>query len=104
MVRSVSTAKVTARVPGVPMKSIRNNTSKDEATMINCPIGEDLWKNADVDIKENVSENKSMMINYPMTFDVLEKMLQFQSLKLGGGQAFNTIQMPDRGRLPAPSD
>lgn len=62
---------------------IIGNSTKAQALMINGAIGEDLWKDlSHLEIRDNVAEDDSMMVNYAISMDVFEKLLSRQDARV----------------------
>lgn len=58
---------------------IIRNVTKEQAAMINAPIGKDLWTHISrLEIKDNRAEGDSMMINYAMTPEHFFKVMQLR--------------------------
>ncbi|KAF2501643.1 hypothetical protein BU16DRAFT_556120 [Lophium mytilinum] len=52
-------------------RTIRKNTTRQQALQFNAPIGTDLWKDLDhLNIHENTAEDQSRQFNYAQTMDV----------------------------------
>jgi hypothetical protein len=52
-------------------RRVLRNTARNQAFQVNCPIGEDVWKDIDrLVIEDNVAEDQSMQFNYGMSFDM----------------------------------
>jgi hypothetical protein len=62
---------------------IIRNVTKEQAMMINGPIGEDIWTHiSHLEIKDNRAEGNSMMINHATTPDIFFKLMSFQEKRL----------------------
>ena len=58
---------------------IIRNVTKEQAAMINAPIGKDIWTHiSHLEIKDNKAEGDSIMINYATSPDVFFKVMQLR--------------------------
>ena len=73
---SESPVPVPMRTRATTERIVKNNTTVSQALMVNGPIGEDRWKNINrLEIKDNRAEDTSTMVNYAMSLDVFEKIM-----------------------------
>jgi hypothetical protein len=62
---------------------IMRNMTKQQAVMINGPIGEDIWTHiSHLEIKDNTAEGDSMMINHATTPDMFFRLMDLRAKQL----------------------
>jgi hypothetical protein len=68
-------------------RRILRNTARDQAFQVNCPIGEDVWKDLDcLVIEENVAEDQSTQFNYGMSLEIALAFMDRQQAKTGNNR------------------
>jgi hypothetical protein len=59
---------------------ITRNTARDQALQINAALEEDMWKDINrLKIQDNVAENQSCQVNYPISRDIFSMVLEQQN-------------------------
>lgn len=67
----------------LPVKTeriITRNTARNQALQVNAALEQDMWKDIDrLKIQDNVAEDQSCQVNYPISRDIFSMMLDRQS-------------------------
>ncbi|KAF2436138.1 hypothetical protein EJ08DRAFT_579382, partial [Tothia fuscella] len=65
---------------------ILRNATRDQAVMLNGPIGKDLWVDiARLEVVDNTASGDSMMFNYATSMEVFKTLVALQTNRLTGG-------------------
>jgi hypothetical protein len=77
------TTNSTRTLATITERIVIGNSTKAQALMVNAAVGEDIWKDLDrLEIRENIAEDSSTMVNHAISKDVLKLMMDRQDLRV----------------------